>query len=62
MHAMSLCIIIFFQIQHGVTTEAELLGNYSSISSLRTERSVLSESTVVRCEQYILECEYVIIC
>ena len=36
-------LYIFFQMQHGVTTEAELLGSYSSISSLHTERLVVSE-------------------
>ena len=40
------CLYVFFQMQHGVTTETVLLRSYSPLSSLHTERL---ECTVVRC-------------
>ena len=44
------CLYVFFQMQHGVTTETELLRSYSPVPSLHTERL---ECTVVSCR-----CEY----
>lgn len=37
------CMYVFFQMQSGVTTEAELLRSYSPVSSLHTGRLVLSD-------------------
>ena len=44
------CMHVFFQMQHGVTTEVELLRSHSLLCSLHTERLVRSECRVVRCK------------